>query len=135
MKARVFVHIIIALALLAIMPSCQSGTQVSTGGSRGSLEQQLAESRALVRRYENRYGKLPAGRPKHDFRKLRADLKGKPAGAVTAVLGKPVRVFSSGTRESWDYENVAYDPVSGRTVRNLEIWFSKGLVDYMNASF
>jgi hypothetical protein len=88
-----------------------------------------------VGRYEKRYGKLLPSRPVHDFRKLRAQLKGKPMSEVTAVLGKPDQVYTSGATESWDYSNIAYDPVSGRTVRNLEIWFSKGVVDYMSAMF
>ncbi len=71
-------------------------------------------------RYEKRYGRLLPDRPAHDFRKLREQLKGKPGTAVVALLGKPAKAYSLGSTESWDYPNAAYDPVSGRKVRNLE---------------
>ncbi len=117
------------------MSSCQTGTQPASRASRAELEQQLADSRGLVSRYEKRYGRLLPARPAHDFRKLREQLKGKPGTAVVALLGKPAKVYSLGSTEAWDYPNAAYDPVSGRTVRKLEIWFRNGTVAYMNATF
>jgi hypothetical protein len=135
MTTRVFASITIALACLAAMPACQTTAPGAPRVSRADLERQLADSRALVARYETRYGKLLPSRPVHDFRKLRVELKGKPMSAVTAVLGKPGRVYSTGSSESWDYSDIAFDSASGRTVRNLEIWFRKGVVDYMTASF
>lgn len=135
MNTRAFTHFTIASACLAAVTGCQTAAPDAPRVSRAELERQLADSRGLVGRYQKRYGKLLPSRPTHDFRKLRTELKGKPMSAVTAVLGKPAKVFSTGTSASWDYENAAYDSVSGRTVRNLEIWFLKGAVDRMNASF
>ena len=66
---------------------------------------------------------------------MRAQLKGKSSNVVVATLGKPVKVYSFGLTESWAYTNAVFDPISGRTVRNLEFWFRNGVVDYMNASF
>jgi hypothetical protein len=99
------------------------------------LQGQLLDAQALVQRYEKRYGKLSPQRPHRDFRKLRAQLKGKSMSAVAALLGEPASVFSSGKTESWDYRNIAYDPVSGRTVRALAIWFRDGVEAYMEASY
>jgi hypothetical protein len=136
MKLRHFTSISLGLACLCFMTSCQTATQGTPRMSRAELEQQLADSRELVRRYEKRYGKLLPERPTHDFRKLREQLKGKPASTVVALLGKPAKVYSLGSSgESWDYMNVAYDPVSGRTVRVLEIWFDKGVVHDVTASY
>ena len=135
MNAHAFTHFTIALVCLAAMSSCQTSAPAAPRVSRAELERQLADSRTHVGRYEKRYGKLLPTRPVHDFRKLRAQLKGKNMNDVIAVLGKPGNVYTSGTDESWDYSNIAYDPVSGRTVRDLELWFSKGVVDRMNASF
>ena len=135
MNPRAYFRITLVITSLAALPSCQTVGPAAPRVSRVELERQLADSRALVGRYEKRYGKLLATRPVHDFRKLRAQLKGKPMSDVIAVLGKPDKVYTSGTTESWDYYNAAYDSVSGRTVRDLEIWFSKGVVDYMTATF
>jgi hypothetical protein len=135
MNARVFTRHTIALMCLAALPSCQTSAPATLGVSRAELQRQLADSRALVGRYETRYGKLLPTRPVHDFRKLRAELKGKTMSDVRAVLGKPGNVFALATSEAWDYSNIAYDPASGRTVRHLEIWFSKGVVDRMAATF
>ena len=73
--------------------------------------------------------------PKPDFRELRTRLKGVPLAQVFAVLGKPAHVFTVGSNESWEYSDAAYDPISKRTVRRLEIWFRDGHEDYMTASF
>ncbi len=135
MNPRLVPPLTVAVACLMTMAACQTPSASAPRTDRAELEQQLAESRELVRRYERRYGKLLPARPAHDFRKLRADLKGQPASAVVARLGKPGRVYSTGSSDSWDYANIAYDPVSGRTVRNLEIWFRNGMVEYMKASF
>lgn len=55
--------------------------------------------------------------------------------AVVSLLGKPAKVFATGSSESWEYSNAAYDPVSGRTVRRLEVCFRNGVVDYLISSF
>ena len=126
---------VVAIACSTLI-SCQSSpTPQPEGPTRAELEQQLSESQQLVDRYEQRYGKLLRNRPTRDFRKLRQELKGKPAAAVVAVLGKPVKVYTLGSSESWEYANIARDPLSGRTVRTLTIWFESGVVDYMSASF
>jgi hypothetical protein len=127
----------IAPVLLCVtaMPGCQTGRQNGAKPTDRELRQQLSQSQDLVRRYEARYGKLLPERPKHEFRKLRTELKGKSMSEVAALLGKPSEVYSTGPTESWDYINVAYDSASGRTVRILEVWFSKGVVDYVKAIF
>jgi hypothetical protein len=135
MTARIMIRSVSAAGCLLSIGGCATSTPAASRVSRAELEQQLEESRALVSRYEKRYGKLLPSRPAHDFRKLQVQLKGKPANTVAALLGKPAKVYSMGATESWDYANIAFDPVSGRTVRNLEIWFRDGLVAYMNASY
>ena len=135
MNSRLLSRFTLALAGLFAMSACESVAPSAPRAPRAELEQQLADEQALVNRYEKRFGKLLPQRPALDFRKVRAQLKGKPASAVVALLGKPLKVFTSGATESWDYTNVAYDPVSGRTVRHLAIWLRNGVVDYMNASF
>ncbi len=126
---------LLALGCAVAIPGCQSGTAPAAGRSRAELQRQLDRSREIVERYEKRYGELLPARPAKDFRKLRAQLRGKSTSEVAAVLGKPASVFVSGTSESWEYLNAAYDPVSGRTVRTMEIWFRKGIVEYFNTSF
>ena len=102
MNTRAFTHFTIALACLTAVKACQTAAPDAPRVSRAELERQLADSRGLVGRYQKRYGKLLPSRPEHDFRTLRAELKGKPMSAVTAVLGKPAKVFSTGTSASWD---------------------------------
>ncbi|MEQ1861369.1 MAG: hypothetical protein ABMA13_15710 [Chthoniobacteraceae bacterium] len=135
MNPRLLINSTLGIACLISTTACQTRTQDASIASRADLERQLADSRELVSRYEKRYGKLLPSRPAHDLRKLRVQLKGKPASAVVALLGKPAKVFTTGTSESWDYVNVAYDSASGRTVRTLEIWLRGGVVEYMNASY
>lgn len=129
------VPLTLAAICAAALAGCQTAAKRPPTDPAAKLRRELSESQALVRRYEERYGKLLPERPKHDFRKLRADLKGKPMKSVEALLGKPDKVYSIGTSESWDYTNVAYDPVSGRTVRGVEIWFRNGAVEYVKSSF
>ncbi len=126
---------VLAITCAVLATACQTVTERTPSVSKAESQRQLSDSQALMRRYEARYGKLLPKRPKHNFRELRAQLKGKPMSAVTALLGKPAAVFSSDSTESWDYMNAAYDPVSGRTVRRLEIWFRSGVVDYLTSSF
>lgn len=99
------------------------------------IRKRLSDSEDLVRRYEKRYGKLLSQRPKHDFRELRPRLKGKSMDEVRAVLGKPSGVYTMGPNESWEYTDIAFDSSSGRTVRRMEIWFVKGVVDFLKASY
>jgi hypothetical protein len=120
---------------IATIGGCQTAGNGASKPSYEDLSRQLASTQNLVRRYEARYGKLLPGKPGHDFRKLRAQLKGKPMSEVTAVLGKPSAVYTLGPSESWEYSDIAYDSASGRTVRRLEIFFSNGVVDYLKAVF
>ncbi|MEO6739519.1 MAG: hypothetical protein ABIP20_04655 [Chthoniobacteraceae bacterium] len=126
--------VFVAASIIAIA-GCQTATSVAPKPSRENLQRQLSDSQSLVQRYEKRYGKLLREKPRHEFRALRAQLKGKPMSEVTALLGKPAEVYTSGSTESWDYANIAYDSASGRTVRRLEVWFAKGVVDYITAFF
>jgi hypothetical protein len=70
-----------------------------------------------------------------DFRELEIRLPGTPMSQVIALLGRPSQAFSAGDQETWDYHDVAYDPVTGRAVRRLHLWFKRGVVDDIQASF
>lgn len=74
-------------------------------------------------------------RPKQDVRKLRSTLTGKKMKDVVKVLGQPSQVFTLENRETWEYKNVAYDPVTGRTVRSLDVLFVDRLVASVNFSY
>jgi len=74
-------------------------------------------------------------RPACDFRELERTLKGASITQVFETLGKPKGVFISGPSESWEYADVAFDPVSQRNVHRLVIWFRDGREDYMTASY
>jgi hypothetical protein len=80
-------------------------------------------------------GQVPATRPQREFRELRARLPGKRMREVAAILGTPAHVFNMGDRESWDYQNAAYDSMTGRTVSSLSIWFTRRVADDVQASF
>lgn len=60
-------------------------------------------------------------RSKQNVRKLRARLAGKAMKEVVEILGQPSRVFTLENRETWDYKNAAYDPVTGRVVHSIQI--------------
>lgn len=128
-------RLVLLMGCAAAMPGCQSVRENGARPANAELQRDLSDSEDLVRRYEARYGKLLRERPTHDFRKLRAQLKGKPMSGVRALLGKPGAVYTMGSSESWEYTNIAYDPASGRTVRRLEVWFAKGVVDHLKAVF
>jgi len=123
------------MSFAAALPGCQSVTDVGSKPSREKSQRQLSDSQALVQRYEKRCGKLLPEKPRREFRALRAQLKGKPMSEVAALPGKPGGVYTSGASGSWDCTNIAYDSASGRTVQRLEVWFAKGVVDYITASF
>ena len=85
---------------------------------------------------ETRSGSTPvAERPKQDVRKLRSTLTGKKMKEVVKVLGQPSQVFTLENRETWEYKNAAYDPVTGRTVRSLNVLFVDRLVESVNFSY
>ena len=54
---------------------------------------------------------------------------------VVRVLGQPSRVFTLENRETWEYRNAGYDPVTGRTVRSLDILFKDRVVASINFSY
>jgi hypothetical protein len=76
-----------------------------------------------------------AERPRQDVRTLRSTLPGKKMKDVVKVLGQPSQVFTLENRETWEYNNAAYDPVTGRTVRSLDILFLDRLVASVNFSY
>lgn len=76
-----------------------------------------------------------AERPKQDVRRLRSMLPGKKMKDVVKVLGQPSQVFTLENRETWEYKNAAYDPVTGRTVRSLDVLFVDRLVASVNFSY
>ena len=76
-----------------------------------------------------------AKRPEQDVRKLRSRLPGKTMKDVVKVLGQPFQVFTLENRETWEYKNAAYDPVTGRSVRSLDILFIDRVVAGVNFSY
>ena len=54
---------------------------------------------------------------------------------VVGILGQPSQVFTLENREVWDYKDAAYDPVTGQTVRSLQIFFVNRQVDSVNFSY
>jgi hypothetical protein len=79
--------------------------------------------------------RLSEERTKQNVRKLRATLPGKPMKTVVGILGQPSQVFTLENREIWDYKDAAYDPVTGRTVRSLQIFYVDRRVDSVNFSY
>jgi hypothetical protein len=53
---------------------------------------------------------------------------------VVRIPGKPSQVSTLEERETWDYKNAACDPVTGLTVRSLQILFLNRRVDSINFS-
>jgi hypothetical protein len=85
---------------------------------------------------ETTSGSTPvAERPKQDVRKVRSMLTGKQMKEVVKVLGQPSQVFILENRETWEYKNAAYDPVTARTVRSLDVLFVDRLVESVNFSY
>jgi outer membrane protein assembly factor BamE (lipoprotein component of BamABCDE complex) len=76
-----------------------------------------------------------AEQTKKDVRKLRETLPGKPMKEAVGILGQPSQVFTLENREVWDYKDAAYDPVTGQTVRSLQIFFVNRQVDSVNFSY
>ncbi|MGB8169590.1 MAG: hypothetical protein WCF18_18965 [Chthoniobacteraceae bacterium] len=93
------------------------------------------QERAAAGARVSRDGQLQATRPQHEFRGLRTRLPGKNMREVASLLGTPAHVVNMGDREWWDYKNVAYDSVTGRTVSSLSIWFTCRVADDVQASF
>lgn len=119
---------LLALCVLAmgslVLPGCAS-----------SNARELAEARDLIQRYEQKYGKLDAAEGRRDFRELQRSLRGRSMHEVSQMLGKPNQVEGFGQVESWSYLNAAYDPATERVVRQMTVWFLKGVVDETRASF
>jgi outer membrane protein assembly factor BamE (lipoprotein component of BamABCDE complex) len=133
MKPRLAIRFALAMACASTITACQLAK--TPGAATPDLQRQLADSRAVVRHYEERYGNLSPERPEHGFRKLRTQLVGMTMKEVAGLLGRPASVFVDTYSESWDYLNVTYDPVSERTVRELQIWFNAGVVEDVTAHF
>jgi len=76
-----------------------------------------------------------APRPSHNIRTLRAELPGLSMREVVRKIGRPSQVFTIGARETWDYHNIAFDPVTGRTVSFLELVFQDRRVQSVNFSY
>jgi hypothetical protein len=133
MKPRLAIRFTLVMACASTITACQLARKSSA--STADLQGQLADSRAVVRHYEERYGNLSPERPEHGFRKLRTQLMGMTMKEVVGLLSRPASIFVDTYSESWDYLNVTYDPVSGRTVRELQIWFNAGVVEDVTAHF
>lgn len=54
---------------------------------------------------------------------------------VVRKLGNPDQVFTLGGRECWEYRNIAWDPVTKKTVAFLEITFQNRRVTNINFSY
>jgi hypothetical protein len=54
---------------------------------------------------------------------------------VVKILGQPSQVFTLENRETWEYRNAGFDPVTGRTVRSIEILFVDRVVARVNFSY
>jgi hypothetical protein len=141
MKARLIITSFFLTSLL-VMPSCRTRLGGQQSVSRAEFDQQISElklqlgnTRELLGRYEAHYGKLGVERRAQDYRKLRTQLTGKPASDVIKAIGKPDKVYSLEFSESWDYSNAAIDSITGRPVRNLEVWFKDGVVDNICANY
>lgn len=120
----VLITLCVAVAGSVVLPGCVS-----------PMARELAEARELIQRYEQKYGKLDAEPIQRDFRKLQRELRGRTMHEVSQMLGKPARVEGFGQAEAWSYVNAANDPATGRVVRQMTVWFLKGVVDETRASF
>jgi hypothetical protein len=120
---------VLALLLLA------AGACVSSGCASSPGSGELADARARLDRYERKYGKLEATKGGNEIRELQRELRGRTMSEVTARLGRPDKVENFGRNESWSYFNAAHDPVSKRQVRQMTVWFAKGVVDEIRASY
>lgn len=126
-------HTLAAFLSVTLLGSC---TTTTSKPGREELQQKLDRTQADLAKYENKYGKLSDSKPRHDYRKLRAELLGKNMSEVVKIIGAPSKVYSLGAgRESWDYDNIAIDEITGKPVNNLEIWFTKRVVDRVEAVF
>lgn len=74
-------------------------------------------------------------KPRYNIRRLRSMLMGKNMRTVMKLLGQPSQVFTTEDRESWSYQNVAFDPVTHRVVHLLEISFADKVVQDINFSY
>ncbi len=74
-------------------------------------------------------------RPTVDIRSVRETVPGQSMPQVLTRLGKPTRVFTVDGRESWEYRNAAWDPVTKRTVTFVEVLFRDRRVESVNFSY
>ena len=95
MNHKIRISIVLAACLLVSKPKPKNAALSAEDGSRSDTS--LAE------------------RAKRDARRLRSTLIGKGMNEVVKIPGQPLQVLT------WDYKNAALDPVTGRTVRSLEI--------------
>jgi hypothetical protein len=68
-------------------------------------------------------------RPKQDVRVLRTTLTGKSMRDVVRIVGHPRDVSTLEARETWHYEDIARDSITGRAVRSVDIVFLKRKVE------
>jgi outer membrane protein assembly factor BamE (lipoprotein component of BamABCDE complex) len=113
----------ICAALTACLLSLVACRNLGTQAVAASAETRSGSNTSIVER------------PKQDVRKLRSTLPGKKMKDVVKLLGQPSQVFTFENRETWEYKNGAYDPVTGRTVRFLDIFFIERLVARVNFSY
>lgn len=67
---------------------------------------------------------------KYTFEQLRTLLEGKSKVEVKKLLGTPFNVSDYGNgNESWGYQNVAYDPLTGKVATVTVVSFKNGKVD------
>lgn len=66
---------------------------------------------------------------------LRTALPGKSMKDVVAMLGSPPNVFTIDEREIWNYGSVAYDSITHKNAKTLELVFFNRRVQSVNFSF
>lgn len=75
---------------------------------------------------------VEAARPpaQYTFEQLRTILRDKSKAEVKKLLGNPFNVSDYGNgRESWAYQNIAYDPLTGKVASVAVISFTNGKVE------
>ena len=113
--------------VIAALPSCSATGYVSKGTALGGTQGGADAASGSA-------GATPARR-QSNYRELRKSLPGQSMSQVASRLGQPDSVASFTSSESWQYDDRAFDPISKRTVERLTVWFEKGVVEDVRASF
>ena len=66
---------------------------------------------------------------RRNIREVRARVIGKTRAEVVRVLGTPDRIFGSGEREWWIYNDRFYDPITRLNLHQVTLIFRKGKLE------